>query len=65
MNDIFEFWSLPWHALQRSLANGLKHEVAGGPAAGSMPVNVGARAPDSSWLARAQNAAPQLRQTAR
>jgi hypothetical protein len=29
MNDIFELWSLPWHALQRSLAQSYGDESAG------------------------------------
>jgi len=59
MNDIFELWSLPWHALQRSLANGFGAETAI-----SAPVNppgsgVRVAAAPVSWLARALSAAAQ------
>jgi hypothetical protein len=29
MGDVSESWSLPWHALQRSLAQGLGAEMSG------------------------------------
>jgi hypothetical protein len=33
MNDIYEIWSLPWHALQKNLAKGIgAQEAAGGSA---------------------------------
>lgn len=54
MNDMFEVWSLPWHALQRSLAKGV-----GSATVASATANLrrsGARMgpqPGSSWLARA------------
>ncbi len=54
MNDIFELWSLPWHALQRSLATSFGAETAvmarGNPQ--STPARVGGT-PTSSWLVRA------------
>ncbi|MGO9513696.1 MAG: hypothetical protein ACLP2F_08655 [Steroidobacteraceae bacterium] len=63
MNEIFELWSLPWHALQRSLANGFgaagttvsapANPVCTGARIAGTPV-AGARA--SSWLVRALNA---------
>jgi hypothetical protein len=50
MNEIFELWSLPWHLLQRSLANELR------PVCG--PVDPSTAAPTAplslSWLARAR-----------
>jgi hypothetical protein len=67
MNDIFEFWSLPWHALQRSLASGFGAEAAGTSAYGSEHWNSGAAVSPagSSWLARARSGVPQARPAAR
>jgi len=59
MNDMFEIWSLPWHALQRRLAKGVGAEAAAN--ATTNPPNAGARvaaAPASSWLTRALSGAP-------
>jgi len=56
MNDIFELWSLPWHALQRSLVVSFGAETAA--IAPGDPRSMGARvetAPASSWLVRALN----------
>jgi hypothetical protein len=52
MNDICEIWNLPWHALQKSLANGLMADFSI-PAIGSVYVQsaaVGAL----TWLGRAR-----------
>jgi hypothetical protein len=67
MNDIFEFWSLPWHALQRSLASGFGAGAEGGPAPGSASWNFGVAAPSagSSWLTRPRSGMAQARQAAR
>lgn len=59
MNDIFENWSLPWHALQRRLAKSVGTEAAANAA--TNPRDADARvaaAPASSWLARALSVAP-------
>jgi hypothetical protein len=48
MNDVRESWSIPWHALQRRLA-----EPA--PAAAARPrIRAGAPPAAASWLARAR-----------
>lgn len=58
MNDIFELWSLPWHALQRSLADGFGTETsASGPV---HPLTSGSdiAAPGAAnWLMRARRTA--------
>jgi hypothetical protein len=61
MNDIFEFWSLPWHALQKSLANGFGEGAAGSAAPASASSRFGVAAPSTpgSWLARARSGLPQ------
>ena len=52
MNDICEMWSLPWHALQRSLALGVAPDAS---ASSTKAVNVPSVAnPANSWLSRAQ-----------
>jgi hypothetical protein len=59
MNDKFEIWSLPWHAMQRRLAKGVGAEPDASTA--TNPRGAGARvaaAPASSWLARALSLAP-------
>ena len=63
MNDLLEFWSLPWHALQRSLASGFGAESSGNAAPGSTPCSASAAVPSvgGSWLARARSGAPQVR----
>jgi len=53
MNDIFEIWSLPWHALQRRLAAGVGAEAAARHATNPRGAGVGVAVPASSWLARA------------
>ena len=67
MSDIFEFWSLPWHALQRSLASGFGAEAAESPARSPAHWNLGVAAPSdgSSWLSRARSGLSQARQAAR
>jgi hypothetical protein len=54
MNEIFEMWSLPWHALQRSLATRAGTDASGFTVAGrsmrNAPDSVG---PQVSWLVRA------------
>ena len=59
MDDLFEIWSLPWHALQRRLAKGV--EAGAAAKATTNPRNAGARiaaAPAGSWLVRALTGAP-------
>jgi hypothetical protein len=70
MNDILELWSVPWHALQRSLAEAFGVESTATPPAAAPSLRSGpaARArvdaagptESLSWLARAHL---QLRQT--
>jgi hypothetical protein len=61
MNDIFELWSLPWHALQRSLAETFGAESAVHSAFTSKSLNSrNLPTPASSWLVRARNAATQM-----
>jgi hypothetical protein len=56
MDDICEMWSLPWHALQRSLANGTGDDAPNHSTVGMRPVNArGAAVPPNSWLARARS----------
>jgi hypothetical protein len=59
MSDVLESWSLPWHALQRSLAQGYCVEMSGAAsfrrsisAAQFKPVETG------SWRVRARKAGP-------
>ncbi|MGO9988369.1 MAG: hypothetical protein ACLPSY_06300 [Steroidobacteraceae bacterium] len=52
MNDIFELWSLPWHALQRSLAVSFGAEAAAPGSPQSTAARIAAT-PTSSWLVRA------------
>jgi len=58
MNDVSELWSLPWHALQRSLAKRFGAEMTGDgrfqPCA--PPTGAGA-AQSGSWMERARGAA--------
>jgi len=67
MNDIFEFWSLPWHALQRSLASGFDSETLAIEAPGSAHRYSGVAAPPtgSNWLARARSGMAPARQAVR
>ncbi len=60
MNDIFELWSLPWHALQHSLALSFGAEEAaatpGAPPYTAARPSTATRViatPTSSWLVRA------------
>jgi len=59
MNETFEMWSAPWHALQRSLANGFAGEAAVAAAADRQPGARGAAPSAVSWLMRARHLAPQ------
>ena len=55
MNEISELWSLPWHELQRSLANGIAvpaAPLAAGIILARKAQQAAAAAP--SWLARAR-----------
>lgn len=64
MNDIFELWSLPWHALQRSLASSFGAEAAA--IAPGNPQSTAARVaatPSSSWLVRAVSVTAQAAQS--
>jgi len=59
MNETFELWSAPWHALQRSLANGSAGQAAVGAAPHPRP-RARVEAPSAvSWLMRARDLAPQ------
>jgi hypothetical protein len=49
MNDILELWSLPWHALQKSLAEAFGGENVRASRAG---------AEAGSWLGRAHRVTP-------
>lgn len=61
MNDIFDMWSLPWHALQRNLALGLGGDVHECAAPTFKAVNVqGLAASANSWLRRAQRRTPRV-----
>jgi hypothetical protein len=53
MSEVLELWSLPWHALQRSLAKGFGADA---PAVAPRPAPIDGE-PASSWLMRAQQAA--------
>ena len=54
MNDIFEIWSLPWHALQRRLATAVGAEAPARNVTNPRGAGAGVAAvPASSWLARA------------
>jgi len=58
MNDIFELWSLPWHALQRSLAEAFGAESAVHAASTSKSsISRNLPTPTGSWLVRARNGA--------
>jgi hypothetical protein len=61
VNDIFEFWSLPWHALQRSLADSFRVEAPSGAGLKlqSSGGRVAAAPAGSSWLMRARLSAAQ------
>jgi hypothetical protein len=64
MNDVWEMWSLPWHALQRSLAKSFGAETPAGPPAGSGPKDARPLAEQGgSWLVRARRIAPPSRST--
>ncbi len=51
MNDIFEIWSLPWHALQRHLAESFWAQSP--PPSKEKPGSAADPACGASWLARA------------
>jgi hypothetical protein len=53
MNDICEMWSLPWHALQRNLAEGIDGDAMIHFAASVRAVNLPSAA-TNSWLGRAR-----------
>jgi hypothetical protein len=58
MDNIREMWSLPWHALQRSLARGICVEAAADCAATLEGLKVQrATHPAGSWLGRARRRA--------
>jgi hypothetical protein len=60
MNDICEMWSLPWHALHKSLALGLAGAAVGPCGAALKPPNVhGVALSANSWLSRVRR--PQAR----
>jgi hypothetical protein len=53
MNEISELWSLPWHELQRSLANGIAAQTAPFVAGIALARRAHSAAAAPSWLARA------------
>jgi len=61
LNEVLELWSLPWHALQHSLAEAFGVEAPTAAPPGRVRVASGLRADDGvsaseeplSWLARA------------
>jgi hypothetical protein len=56
MNDIYEPWSLPWHALHKNLAKGFgAQEAAGGSAARESVKVRSAVLYAGSWLSRARH----------
>jgi hypothetical protein len=70
MNEVSEMWSLPWHALQRNLAENLSGSVIGHAAATPPAVNAfkvvstlkvvrveNGAVSTNSWLRRAQRRA--------
>jgi hypothetical protein len=61
VSDIFELWSLPWHALQRSLADGFRAEApsSAGLNLQSSSGRVTAPAAGGNWLLRAHHLAAQ------
>jgi hypothetical protein len=63
MNEVFDLWSLPWHALQRSLAETFRTEAASkAPAKPKLLISQIAQTTGSNWLARARGAeAPLMR----
>jgi hypothetical protein len=55
MDNIREIWSLPWHALQRNLAKGIRAEAVADYAATLEAVKAQrVTLSASSWLARAR-----------
>jgi len=60
MNEMLELWSVPWHALQSRLADGIGFEAAATAAAAAV-ARQAAQPPAAagySWLARALGSAP-------
>jgi hypothetical protein len=58
MNDLDELWSLPWHALQRRLAEAYRPEATPAtPAAIRRSRNERNDATAGSWLVRARSIA--------
>jgi hypothetical protein len=64
MNDTCEMWSLPWHALQRNLANGIGGDAIVHFAGSVRAVNVASPAANS-WLGRARRQEAPLSRQAR
>jgi len=54
MNEISELWSLPWHELQHSLANGVAAQAAPLVAGVVLARHAQFAAAAPSWLARAR-----------
>ena len=55
MNDIYELWSLPWHALHKNLAKDFGVQEAAGGCADRESVKVrSAVVYAGSWLSRAR-----------
>jgi hypothetical protein len=59
MSDVLESWSLPWHALQRSLAQGYCAEMSGAASLRRSLSNAQFKpAETGSWRVRARKAGP-------
>src|ERR1700675_3767840 len=54
MHEVFENWSLPWHALQRSLAEAFGADTQQNSPAKPQSLNSRKTAPATSWLLRAR-----------
>jgi hypothetical protein len=71
VNEIFESWSLPWHQLQRQLAEPFGAAATAASLAfdskylTSKSSRTAAPGAASSWLARARGAVPPARPTVR
>jgi hypothetical protein len=66
MSDESELWSLPWHALQRSLANGFGAQTAvAAPSAIRLSDAKFKAAASGSWLMRARAGAHRLPRASR
>jgi hypothetical protein len=58
MSEMIEAWSLPWHALLRSLASEFDGATSGAASKLDSAGGTRAEARPASWLVRARRAAP-------